>query len=170
MKCTIGCEKINFHEKNNPLLRCEPYAQLTITASANDGEGHWSTLYDLMKPNFPGVYLILSESGEIVYIGESKEIEERLCCYIEAKYRIRYCDNLGLREYIEKRIEPSNLGSVKIEIYQTKNHMLVEAAMLAFHYVSTGALPRFNREKKFSKWDRKCPVTLEILTSLLKLS
>ena len=158
---------MNYSDENNGLLRCEPYAQLTINASANNGKGHWSALYDKMKPNFPGVYQILSESGEIVYIGESKEMEERLCCYIEEKYRTKKCDNLGLREYIEERIEPSNLGSVKIKIYQTKNHMLVEAAMLAFHYVSTGALPRFNRQKEFAKWDRNCPVTLEILTSLL---
>lgn len=158
---------MNFRDENNELLRCEPYAQLTINASANDGKGYWADLYDIMKPNFPGVYQILSESGEIVYIGESKEIEDRLCCYIEAKYRTKYCANLELREYIEERIEVSNLGSVKINIYQTKNHLLVEAAMLAFHYVSTGALPRFNRQKEFAKWDRKCPVTLEIMASLL---
>lgn len=158
---------MNIRDENKELLRCEPYAQLTINASANDGKGHWADLYDIMKPNFPGVYQILSESGEIVYIGESKKIEERLCCYIEAKYRTKYCANLELREYIEERIEVSNLGSVKINIYQTKNHLLVEAAMLAFHYVSTGALPRFNRQKEFAKWDKKCPVTLEILGSLL---
>ena len=158
---------MNYYDKKNGLLECEPYEQLTIDASANKGKGRWLDLYNRMKPNFPGVYQILSESGEIVYIGESKEVEERLCCYIESKSRrTKKCPDL-LREYIEERIEPSNLGSVKIKIYQTKNHLLVKAAMLAFHYVSTGELPKFNRQENFAKWDRNCPVTLELLKSLL---
>jgi hypothetical protein len=165
LKFTLGDENMNYSDKKNGLLECEPYEQLTIDESANKGEGHWLELYNRMNPNFPGVFQVLSESDEIVYIGESKDMRELLCTYIESEYRHTKKNTIG--GYIEERIEPSNLGSVKIKIYQTKIHLLVKHTMLAFHYVSTGELPKFNLQDKFAQWDRNCPVMLELLKSLI---
>ncbi len=102
--------------------------------------------------NEPGVYRMLAENGEIVYVGKSKAIRSRLMSY----FRASYPEDKGariLREAtrVEWDYEPSEFAALLRELRLIKQYrprfnvaMKRDARHYSFIKISRGAAPRLN--------------------------
>jgi excinuclease ABC subunit C len=102
--------------------------------------------------NEPGVYRMIADNGEIVYVGKSKQIRSRLMSY----FRASYPEDKGariLREAarIEWDYEPSEFAALLRELRLIKQYrprfnvaMKRDARHYSFIKISRGAAPRLN--------------------------
>jgi excinuclease ABC subunit C len=102
--------------------------------------------------NDPGVYRMIAENGEIVYVGKSKQIRSRLMSY----FRASYPEDKGariLREAtrVEWDYEPSEFAALLRELRLIKQFrprfnvaMKRDARHYSFIKISRGAAPRLN--------------------------
>ncbi|MEO6778808.1 MAG: UvrB/UvrC motif-containing protein [Gemmatimonadaceae bacterium] len=102
--------------------------------------------------NDPGVYRMIADTGEIVYVGKSKQIRSRLMSY----FRAVYPEDKGARilrqaTRVEWDYEPSEFAALLRElrlIKQFRPRLNVAMKRDARHYsfirVSRGAAPRLN--------------------------
>lgn len=102
--------------------------------------------------NDPGVYRMIADNGEIVYVGKSKQIRSRLMSY----FRASYPEDKGariLREAtrVEWDYEPSEFAALLRELRLIKQYrprfnvaMKRDARHYSFIKISRGAAPRLN--------------------------
>ncbi|MDQ6737777.1 MAG: UvrB/UvrC motif-containing protein [Gemmatimonadota bacterium] len=102
--------------------------------------------------NEPGVYRMIADNGEIVYVGKSKSVRSRLMSY----FRAGYPEDKGariLREAtrIEWDYEPSEFAALLRELRLIKQYrprfnvaMKRDARHYSFIKISRGAAPRLN--------------------------
>lgn len=102
--------------------------------------------------NVPGVYRMIAENGEIVYVGKSKQIRSRLMSY----FRASYPGDKGARilrdaTRIEWDYEPSEFAALLRELRLIKQYrprfnvaMKRDARHYSFIKISRGAAPRLN--------------------------
>jgi excinuclease ABC subunit C len=102
--------------------------------------------------NDPGVYRMLADNGEIVYVGKSKQLRSRLMSY----FRASYPEDKGariLREAtrIEWDYEPSEFAALLRELRLIKQYrprfnvaMKRDARHYSFIKITRGAAPRLN--------------------------
>lgn len=100
--------------------------------------------------NRPGVYRMLSDSGEVVYVGKSKQLRTRLLSYFRAEYPKEKGARI-VREAasIDWNYQPSEFAALLEELRQIKRlrprfnkAMKRDAHHYAFVRVSGGAAPR----------------------------
>lgn len=102
--------------------------------------------------NEPGVYRMIADNGEIVYVGKSKQIRSRLMSY----FRASYPEDKGariLREAVrvEWDYEPSEFAALLRELRLIKQYrprfnvaMKRDARHYSFIKISRGSAPRLN--------------------------
>ncbi|HEY8310447.1 MAG TPA: GIY-YIG nuclease family protein [Gemmatimonadaceae bacterium] len=102
--------------------------------------------------NEPGVYRMIADNGEIVYVGKSKQIRSRLMSY----FRAAYPEDKGariLREAtrVEWDYEPSEFAALLRELRLIKQYrprfnvaMKRDARHYSFIKITRGAAPRLN--------------------------
>ncbi|HWG34532.1 MAG TPA: GIY-YIG nuclease family protein [Gemmatimonadaceae bacterium] len=102
--------------------------------------------------NEPGVYRMIAENGEIVYVGKSKQIRSRLMSY----FRAAYPEDKGARilrdaTRIEWDYEPSEFAALLRELRLIKQYrprfnvaMKRDARHYSFIKISRGAAPKLN--------------------------
>lgn len=102
--------------------------------------------------NDPGVYRMIADNGEIVYVGKSKQIRSRLMSY----FRATYPEDKGariLREAtrVEWDYEPSEFAALLRELRLIKQYrprfnvaMKRDARHYSFIKISCGVAPRLN--------------------------
>lgn len=102
--------------------------------------------------NEPGVYRMIADDGEIVYVGKSKQIRSRLMSY----FRAAYPEDKGARilrdaTRIEWDYEPSEFAALLRELRLIKQYrprfnvaMKRDARHYSFIKITRGAAPRLN--------------------------
>lgn len=102
--------------------------------------------------NEPGVYRMVADNGEIVYVGKSKQIRSRLLSY----FRASYPEDKGARILrgavkVEWDYEPSEFAALLRELRLIKQYrprfnvaMKRDARHYSFIKISRGAAPRLN--------------------------
>ncbi|MEO7041586.1 MAG: GIY-YIG nuclease family protein [Gemmatimonadaceae bacterium] len=102
--------------------------------------------------NEPGVYRMIADNGEIVYVGKSKQIRSRLLSY----FRASYPEDKGARIVreavkVEWDYEPSEFAALLRELRLIKQYrprfnvaMKRDARHYSFIRISRGAAPRLN--------------------------
>lgn len=102
--------------------------------------------------NEPGVYRMIADNGEIVYVGKSKSIRSRLMSY----FRASYPEDKGARiireaTHVEWDYEPSEFAALLRELRLIKQYrprfnvaMKRDARHYSFIKISRGAAPRLN--------------------------
>lgn len=102
--------------------------------------------------NQPGVYRMLADDGEIVYVGKSKQLRSRLLSY----FRARYPEDKGARilrqaSRIEWDYEPSEFAALLRELRLIKQYrprfnvaMKRDARHYSFIKITRGPAPKLN--------------------------
>ena len=102
--------------------------------------------------NVPGVYRMLAENGEIVYVGKSKQLRSRLMSYFRAEYPEEKGARI-LREAtrIEWDYEPSEFAALLRELRLIKQYrprfnvqMKRDARNYSFVKITRGSAPKLN--------------------------
>ena len=102
--------------------------------------------------NDPGVYRMIADNGEIVYVGKSKQIRSRLMSYFRASYpQDKGARILREATHVEWDYEPSEFAALLRELRLIKKYrprfnvaMKRDARHYSFIKISRGAAPRLN--------------------------
>ncbi len=137
------------------LIDCAPLQKKAVAAGRRErtSDAQLATMRDLVKAGTadrPGIYRMLSSTGEVVYVGKSKRIRSRLLSY----FRCAYPGDKGARilreaETIDWEYTPSEFAALLQELRLIKRfrpRLNVAMKRDALHYsfirITRGAAPK----------------------------
>lgn len=98
--------------------------------------------------NLPGTYRMLAESGEILYVGKSKQVRARLLSYFRAREGEKALRIIGEAHALEWEYEPSEFAALLRELELIKrfrprfNVQLKRDGRYSFLKLTAGAAPK----------------------------